>query len=113
MWHPLADVSLCAQAQDASHFPLRPLKIEFARHGHIHPHSAVVALIALLERVSWNSRERSTDDRRWQGLSPIPAGLKSFKALRKEMVEHERRFVERFTDGELRTLIALLRRLHS
>jgi hypothetical protein len=28
------------------------------------------------------------------------------------MIDHERKFVSRYTDQELRTLIALLRRLH-
>ena len=34
------------------------------------------------------------------------------RSLKKEMIDHERKFVSRYTDQELRTLIALLRRLH-
>jgi len=74
--------------------------------------ASVVALVDRLEDTGWVQRKRSTEDRRRQGLFLTPAGVKAYKALKKEMVEHERKFVERFTDAECRTLISLLQRLH-
>jgi DNA-binding MarR family transcriptional regulator len=74
--------------------------------------ASVVALIDRMEEAGWVTRRRSTDDRRRQGIFLTPAGTKTCRALRKEMIDHERKFVSRYTDQELRTLIALLRRLH-
>jgi len=74
--------------------------------------ASVVALVDRLENAGWVQRKRSTEDRRRQGLFLTPAGAKAFKSLKKEMVEHERKFVERFTEAERKTLIALLQRLH-
>jgi DNA-binding MarR family transcriptional regulator len=74
--------------------------------------ASVVALVDRLENAGWVQRKRSTEDRRRQGLFLTPAGTKAFKTLKKEMVEHERKFVERFTEQERKTLIALLQRLH-
>jgi DNA-binding MarR family transcriptional regulator len=74
--------------------------------------ASVVALIDRMEDAGWMTRRRSTDDRRRQGIYLTPAGTKTCRALKKEMIDHERKFVSRYTDQELRTLIALLRRLH-
>jgi DNA-binding MarR family transcriptional regulator len=74
--------------------------------------ASVVTLVDRMEDAGWVTRKRSTDDRRRQGIFLTPAGVKTCRALRKEMIEHERKFVSRYTDQELRTLIALLRRLH-
>jgi DNA-binding MarR family transcriptional regulator len=74
--------------------------------------ASVVSLVDRMEEAGWVTRRRSTTDRRRQGLFLTPAGVKACKALRKEMIEHERKFVSRYTDSELRVLIALLRRLH-
>jgi DNA-binding MarR family transcriptional regulator len=74
--------------------------------------ASVVALVDRLENAGWVQRKRSTEDRRRQGLFLTPAGIKAFKTLKKEMVEHERKFVERFTEQERKTLISLLQRLH-
>jgi DNA-binding MarR family transcriptional regulator len=74
--------------------------------------ASVVALVDRLENAGWVQRKRSTEDRRRQGLFLTPAGTKAFKTLKKEMVEHERKFVERFSEQERKTLIALLQRLH-
>jgi DNA-binding MarR family transcriptional regulator len=74
--------------------------------------ASVVALVDRLENAGWVQRKRSTEDRRRQGLFLTPAGTKAFKTLKKEMVEHERKFVERFTEQERKTLISLLQRLH-
>jgi DNA-binding MarR family transcriptional regulator len=74
--------------------------------------ASVVSLIDRMEDSGWVTRKRSTEDRRRQGIFLTPAGARACRGLKKEMIEHERRFVSRYTDQELRTLIALLRRLH-
>ena len=74
--------------------------------------ASVVALVDRLENAGWIQRKRSTEDRRRQGLFLTPAGTKAFKTLKKEMVDHERKFADRFTDQERKTLISLLQRLH-
>jgi DNA-binding MarR family transcriptional regulator len=74
--------------------------------------ASVVALVDRMEDAGWVVRKRSTDDRRRQGIFLTPAGTRTCRSLRKEMIDHERKFVSRYTDQELRTLIALLRRLH-
>ena len=74
--------------------------------------ASVVALVDRMEDAGWVTRKRSSDDRRRQGIFLTPAGTRACRSLRKEMIEHERKFVSRYTDQELRTLIALLRRLH-
>ena len=73
---------------------------------------SVSRLVDRMEEFGWVERRRSTEDRRRQGLFLTAAGTKACRALRKEMIDHERKFVDRYTDQELRTLIALLRRLH-
>lgn len=74
--------------------------------------ASVVSLVDRMEDAGWVTRQRSTEDRRRQGIYLTPAGAKACRALKKEMIDHERKFVSRYTDQELRTLIALLRRLH-
>ena len=74
--------------------------------------ASVVSLVDRMEDAGWVTRKRSSDDRRRQGIFLTPAGTRACRSLRKEMIEHERKFVSRYTDQELRTLIALLRRLH-
>ena len=74
--------------------------------------ASVVSLVDRMEGAGWVTRKRSTDDRRRQGLFLTADGIKACRSLKKEMIDHERKFVSRFTDQELRTLIALLRRLH-
>lgn len=74
--------------------------------------ASVVSLIDRMEDSGWVTRRRSTDDRRRQGIFLTAAGSRACRSLRKEMIDHERKFVSRYTDQELRMLIALLRRLH-
>ena len=74
--------------------------------------ASVVALVDRMEDAGWVTRKRSTDDRRRQGIFLTAEGAKTCRSLKKEMIDHERKFVGRYTDQELRTLIALLRRLH-
>ena len=74
--------------------------------------ASVVALVDRMEDAGWVTRRRSTDDRRRQGIFLTPAGTRTCRALKKEMIDHERKFVSRYTAQERRTPIALLRRLH-
>jgi DNA-binding MarR family transcriptional regulator len=74
--------------------------------------ASVVSLIDRMEHSGWVERRRSTEDRRRQGIFLTPEGVKACRALKKEMLEHERKFVSRYTEQELRVLISLLRRLH-
>jgi DNA-binding MarR family transcriptional regulator len=74
--------------------------------------ASVVTLIDRLEHSGWVERRRSTEDRRRQGIFLTPEGAKACRSLKKEMIEHERKFVSRYTEQELRVLISLLRRLH-
>jgi DNA-binding MarR family transcriptional regulator len=74
--------------------------------------ASMVSLIDRLEDEGWVIRQRSAEDRRRQGIFITPAGTKTFRSLRKEMLDHERKFVERFSESERRTLIELLQRLH-
>ncbi len=74
--------------------------------------ASVVSLVDRMEHAGWVERRRSTEDRRRQGIFLTPAGVKACRSLKKEMIDHERKFVSRFTEQELRVLISLLRRLH-
>jgi DNA-binding MarR family transcriptional regulator len=86
-------------------------QIQIANHLGIDK-ASVVALIDRLENSGWVQRKRSTEDRRRQGIFLTAAGVKAYKALKKEMIDHERKFVDRFTEQERKTLISLLQRLH-
>ena len=74
--------------------------------------ASVVSLVDRMELSGWVVRRRSTEDRRRQGIFLTPAGAKVCRSLRKEMIDHERKFVSRYSEQELRLLISLLRRLH-
>jgi DNA-binding MarR family transcriptional regulator len=75
--------------------------------------ASVVALIDRLEAQRWVVRKRSTEDRRRQEIFLTAAGVKAYRTIKKEMIAHERKFADRFTDGERKQLISLLQRLHS
>ena len=74
--------------------------------------ASVVSLIDRMEHAGWVERRRSTEDRRRQGIFLTAPGTKACRSLKKEMLDHERKFVSRYTEQELRLLISLLRRLH-
>jgi DNA-binding MarR family transcriptional regulator len=75
--------------------------------------ASVVALIDRLERSGLIARRRSTVDRRRQGIFITAEGAKRLKVLKREMMNHEKRFVERMSAAELEQLIGLLRRLYT
>ena len=74
--------------------------------------ASVVALINWLEAQGWVARKRSASDRRRHEISVTAAGQKAYKSLKREMIEHEKKFIDRFTDSERKQLISLLQRLH-
>lgn len=74
--------------------------------------ATMVGLTDRLEDAGWILRKRSREDRRRHGLTVTPEGQKIYRELRREMIEHERKFVERFSASERKQLIALLQRLH-
>jgi DNA-binding MarR family transcriptional regulator len=74
--------------------------------------ASVVALIDRLENAGWVVRKRSTEDRRRQEISLTAAGEKAYRTLKREMIEHERKFVDRYTETERKQLISLLQRMH-
>jgi DNA-binding MarR family transcriptional regulator len=74
--------------------------------------ASVVALIDWLENQGWVARKRSAEDRRRHEISVTPTGQKAYKSLKREMIEHEKKFIDRFTDSERKQLISLLQRLH-
>lgn len=75
--------------------------------------ATMVGLTDRLEDAGWIVRKRSREDRRRHGLTVTAEGQKVYRQLKREMVEHERKFVERFSASERKQLIALLQRLHA
>lgn len=75
--------------------------------------ASIVGLVDRLEDKGWVQRRRSTVDRRRQGVHLTDEGRRWLKQLRKDMLEHEKRFTRLFTPTELRQLIGFLRRIHS
>jgi DNA-binding MarR family transcriptional regulator len=75
--------------------------------------ASMVALIDRLEDAGWILRTRSSEDRRRQGITLTAAGERTYKSLKREMLEHERKFAELFSKRELEQLVRLLQRLHS
>lgn len=75
--------------------------------------ASVVALIDWLENQGWVARKRSATDRRRHEISVTAAGQKAYKSLKREMIDHEKKFSARFSESERKQLIALLQRLHA
>lgn len=75
--------------------------------------ASVVALVDRLERAGLIARRRSTVDRRRQGIFVTALGARRLKILKREMMSHEKRFLDRMTEAEAQQLIGLLRRLYT
>jgi DNA-binding MarR family transcriptional regulator len=73
--------------------------------------ASLVALLYRLEDAGWVKRSRSTEDRRRQGAYLTPKGKRHLVTLKREMLAHERKFVELFTAPEYRQLLAYLQRI--
>jgi DNA-binding MarR family transcriptional regulator len=74
--------------------------------------ASIVAVIHRLEKARLVERRRSTVDRRRQGLFLTPLGARRVALLNGRMRRHERRFLDRMSAAEARTLIRLLKRLY-
>jgi DNA-binding MarR family transcriptional regulator len=75
--------------------------------------ASMVGLIDRLEDAGWILRTRSSEDRRRQGITLTPTGQQTYKALKREMLDHERKFAELYSKQEREQLVKLLQRLHS
>jgi len=74
--------------------------------------ATVVGLVQRLLKRQCVVCEKSTVDRRRQGIYLTPRGQKELNTLRRAMLEHETRFTRLFSNVELAQLFALLRRIH-
>jgi DNA-binding MarR family transcriptional regulator len=74
--------------------------------------ASIVAVIHRLEKARLVERRRSTIDRRRQGLFLTPLGTRRVAAMHARLLSHERRFLERMSRTEARTLVRLLKRLY-
>jgi DNA-binding MarR family transcriptional regulator len=74
--------------------------------------ATVVGLVQRLQRRQCVVCEKSTQDRRRQGIVLTDTGQKELNKLRTEMLEHEARFTRLFSAQELAHLFTLLRRIH-
>ena len=86
-------------------------QIELARELQIDK-ATIVALFDHMEKLDLIVRRRSTTDRRKHAAHITETGLATLEELRRRGYEHERKFRERFTPDELKTLTSLLQRLH-
>lgn len=75
--------------------------------------ASMVTLIDRLEDAGWILRARSSEDRRRQSITLTAAGERTYKSLKREMLEHERKFAEVLSEREREQLVRLLQRLHS
>lgn len=75
--------------------------------------ASMVALIDRLEDAGWILRTRSSEDRRRQGITLTANGERTYKSLKREMLDHERKFAALFTPRERDQLVKLLQRFHS
>lgn len=75
--------------------------------------ASMVALIDRLEDAGWILRTRSSEDRRRQGITLTDDGERTYRSLKREMLDHERKFTQLFTRDEREQLVRLLQRLHS
>lgn len=74
--------------------------------------ATIVGLVNDLQHQEWVYRQQSTIDRRRVGVFLTPVGAKALDGLRREMLEHEKRFTRLFSTAELAQLFMLLRRIH-
>ena len=74
--------------------------------------ASIVALIYRLENLEWIEKRQAKEDRRRHELFLTKEGKKHLKILRKDMQQHENRFISRFNKTEYNQLIELLRRVY-
>jgi DNA-binding MarR family transcriptional regulator len=73
--------------------------------------ATIVGLIRQLQRQGWVDRRPSRTDRRRQDLHLTAAGRQQLAILRREMLEHEQRFLNLFSRQELNDFFSYLRRI--
>ncbi|HTY94518.1 MAG TPA: MarR family transcriptional regulator [Steroidobacteraceae bacterium] len=73
--------------------------------------ATIVGLIRQLQRQGWLDRRQSTTDRRRQDLYLTTPGRQQLAILRREMLEHEQRFLNLFSREELTDFFNFLRRI--
>ena len=73
--------------------------------------ATIVGLIRQLQRQGWVDRRPSSTDRRRQDLHLTAQGRQQLTILRREMLEHEQRFLNLFSRQELTDFFNYLRRI--
>ena len=73
--------------------------------------ATIVGLIRQLQRQGWIERRRSGADKRRQDLFLTELGARELATLRKEMIEHEAKFLQLFSRQELALFFDFLRRI--
>ncbi|HTC43583.1 MAG TPA: MarR family transcriptional regulator [Steroidobacteraceae bacterium] len=73
--------------------------------------ATIVGLIRLLQKQGWIDRRRSRVDRRRQDLYLTAQGRHELATLRRDMLEHETRFINLFNRQELTLFFEFLRRI--
>jgi DNA-binding MarR family transcriptional regulator len=73
--------------------------------------ATIVGLIRLLQKQGWIDRRRSRADRRRQDLYLTTQGRHELATLRRDMLEHEARFINLFNRQELTQFFEYLRRI--
>lgn len=73
--------------------------------------ATIVGLIRQLQRQGWVDRRPSSTDRRRQDLYLTAQGRQQLTILRREMLEHEQRFLNLFSRQELTDFFNYLRRI--
>jgi DNA-binding MarR family transcriptional regulator len=73
--------------------------------------ATIVGLIRLLQKQGWIDRRRSRADRRRQDLYLTAQGRHELATLRRDMLEHEARFINLFNRQELTQFFEYLRRI--
>src|SRR3954462_9989432 len=69
--------------------------------------ASMVTLMDRLEDAGWILRTRSSEDRRRQSITLTAEGERTYKSLKREMLDHERKFAELFSDRERDQLVRL------
>lgn len=75
--------------------------------------ASLVALVSDAESEGWVRRRRAAADRRRYHVVVTAKGKQMAAKLAKQTLEHERKFRDRFSERELDTLIAYLRRIYA
>ena len=83
---------------------------ELARATHL-DRSTVVTIIDNLERRGLVERRASPNDRRSNAIRLTEAGSTLLRQLKRKVVQHEKRLLENFGDGELETFLKLLQKV--